>query len=93
MCVPVVVLLALLLFLVCLYNQKKRLRRYPADGEANPENMEPLVGSMLKDLMDSATSGSGSGEFELRNLYHSLFQLVGLQVRKPQRKELQFADS
>lgn len=61
-CVPVVFLLVLVLFLVCLWNQKKRLRRYPADVEGNPENMEPLVGSMLKDLMDSATSGSGSGK-------------------------------
>ena len=62
-CVPLVFLFVLILFLVCLYNQKKRLRRYPRDIEPNPENLEPLVGSMLKDLMDSATSGSGSGKF------------------------------
>ncbi|XP_035223918.1 TGF-beta receptor type-1-like [Stegodyphus dumicola] len=58
---PTIVVIALILFIFCLWNQKQRLKRYRADIEASPENMEPLIGHTLKDMMDMPSSGSGSG--------------------------------
>ncbi|XP_015926481.1 TGF-beta receptor type-1 isoform X2 [Parasteatoda tepidariorum] len=58
---PVVLLLAILIFVLCLWYQKDKLRQARSDIEANHENMIPLMDPTIKDMINGTTSGSGSG--------------------------------